>query len=177
MQQLKQNYFQLFGLPQSFSLDRETLAEKYRELQSESHPDRFAGAGEEAKMQAVQLTSYINEAYATLKSPLKRAGYLLQLHNLDTAQVNQQDLDMELLMEQMQLREKLAELPDDESALDELAELKTQALDRISAREEAFAAALNGDELQQAKKIFHELQFLYKLKQEIDTGEEQRLGY
>ncbi|MEX2470355.1 MAG: Fe-S protein assembly co-chaperone HscB [Pseudohongiellaceae bacterium] len=176
MQQTQQNYFQLFDLPQSFALDTRALAENYRELQSEAHPDRFAGAAEEEKMRAVQLTSFINEAYATLKSPLQRAGYLLSLHGMDTEQVTQEDLGMDLLMEQLQQREKLAALPDDESALDKLAAMRTSATGRIQAREQAFAAHLDKGELDEAKKLFHELQFLYKLKSEIDRGEEERLG-
>ena len=176
MQQTQQNFFQLFDLPQSFALDTRALAEKYRELQNEAHPDRFAGAGEAEKMRAVQLTSYINEAYATLKSPLKRAGYLLSLHGMNTEQVTQEDLGMDLLMEQMELREKLAGLADDESALEELAAMRAGAEEKIATRERAFSDHLESGELEQAKKLFHELQFLYKLKSEIDQGEEERLG-
>lgn len=81
------------------------------------HPDRFANAEEPEKLRAVQLSSYLNEAYETLKSPLRRAAYLLSLRDIDVEQVNQNDLSMDLLLEQIQLREKLDELPIDESAL------------------------------------------------------------
>lgn len=177
VQQTQQNFFQLFDLPESFKLDSRALAEKYRQLQSEAHPDRFAGGDEADRMRAVQLTSYINEAYATLKAPLKRAGYLLSLQGLDTEQVSQADLDMDLLKEQMELRESLAELPADESALEELARLRKQATERIGGREEQFARHLEAGELNAAKKVFHELQFLHKLKSEIDASEEERLDY
>jgi len=113
--QIKQNYFELFGLPESFNIDQAQLAEKYRALQTEWHPDRFAGAGEQQRLQAVQMSSYLNQAFATLRDPLPRAGYLLTLQGYDTEQVSQQDLGMDLLMEQMQLREALEDLPGDES--------------------------------------------------------------
>lgn len=177
MQQISQNYFQLFDIPESFSVDVEGLAEKYRQLQREAHPDRFAGDGEQARMRAVQLTSLVNEGYATLKSPLQRAGYLLKLRDLETEQATQEDLGMELLMEQMQLREQLAELPADDSALDELARLRSDTESRIRDREAAFAEAFGQERLLDAKRVFHELQFLHKLRQEIVSGEEKRLGY
>ena len=92
MQRLNQNFFQLFDLPESFDLDVAHLSAKYRDMQTEIHPDKFAGAAEQEKMRAVQMTSYINEAYSTLKSPIKRAAYILSLRGMDTESVNQNDL-------------------------------------------------------------------------------------
>ncbi len=177
MQGNSQNFFQLFDLNQSFDVDVDKLGDRYRQLQSEAHPDRFAGAAESEKLKAVQFTSLINEAYNTLKQPLARAAYLLQLHGEDTEQVSQADLGMELLMEQMQLREALDELPADESALPRLEELKAEVKEKFATRQQQFATALEAGEIQAAKKVFHEMQFLHKLLKEIDQGEEQRLGY
>jgi molecular chaperone HscB len=174
---LEHNFFQIFDLPEAFELDEKELGARYHKLQSETHPDRFAGEEEEKKLQAVQLNSYLNEAYATLKSPLRRAGYLLQRKNIDPESVSQEDLDMDLLMEQMQLRENLAELPQNESALPKLDAMKAEAKSRIEERESRFAEAFSADQLPQAKKIFHELQFIYKLLDETLQAEEQRLGY
>lgn len=177
MQQESQNYFQLFGLPETFAVDEKLLAERYREKQGEVHPDRFAGAAEAERLRAVQMTSLINQAYSTLKAPLSRAAYMLELQQQDTEQVSQQDLGMELLMEQMQLREKLEELPADESALDELEKLKTDTGEKFTAKQQQFASDFEAGDILAAKKIFHEMQFLHKLLKEIDEGEEQRLGY
>jgi len=58
------------------------LSEKYHARQVEVHPDKFSGATEKNKLRAVQLTSYLNEAYSTLKSPIKRAAYLLTINGL-----------------------------------------------------------------------------------------------
>ncbi len=111
MQPINKNYFQLFNIPESCELDLDSLASTYRELQSESHPDRFASADEHAKMQAVQLSSYLNEAYDTLKSPPKRGADPLILHQQKIEQVNQRDLRMELLLGQIQLRERPGGMP------------------------------------------------------------------
>ncbi len=177
MQQINQNYFQLFKLSESFELDLDSLAEKYRELQVEVHPDRFANADEQEKLRAVQLTSFLNEAYETLKLPLKRAGYILGLHNFDVEQVSQRDLGPDLLLEQMQLREALDELPKDESALPDLEKLKQEVKDKLAGRQQNFARGIENGEFAEAKKIFHEMQFPHKLQLEIDIGEEQRLGF
>ena len=177
MQQLNQNFFQLFDLSESFSLDVDHLSAKYRDMQSEVHPDKFAASPEQEKMRAVQMTSYINEAYSTLKSPIKRAAYILSLQGMDTESVNQNDLGMDLLMEQMQLRESLDELPKDESALPELDRLKKDVKERLSLKQNGFACEIEQGEYVCAKKIFHELQFLHKLLLEIEAGEEQRLDY
>lgn len=176
MQHSTQNYFQLFGLPEGFAIDLEALAEKYRQLQSDNHPDRFANADETQRLKAVQFTSLINQAYETLRQPMNRAGYLLQLRGIDPEQVDQSDLGMELLMEQMQLREALEELPGDESALPELESLKKEVSGKMQQREAEFARLI-GDDVDSARRLFHEMQFLFKLIREIDQGEEQRLGY
>ena len=177
MQHINKNYFQLFNLSESCELDLDSLAGTYRELQSEVHPDRFANADEKEKLLAVQNSSYLNEAYDTLKSPLKRAAYLLTLHQQDIEQVKQSDLSMDLLLEQIQLRETLEELPKDESALSELARIKDEVSAKLELCHQNFAGNIKNNNYAGAKKIYHELQFLYKLLTEIDSAEEQRLAY
>lgn len=174
---LEHNFFEIFEITEAFELDEETLEDRYHKLQNETHPDRFAGAEEQQKLQAVQLNSYLNEAYVTLKSPLKRAGYLLQRNGIDPESVDQKDLDMELLLEQMQLRESLADLPKDESALEQIDKMKRETQKRIRECESRFTVSFSEGNLQLAKKVFHELQFLNKLLNETEQAEEHRLGY
>ncbi len=177
MQQINQNYFQLFDLSESFDLDLGKLSEKYHARQVEVHPDKFSGATEKDKLRAVQLTSYLNEAYSTLKAPIKRAAYLLTINGLNVESVSQNDLGMDLLLEQMQLRESLDALPKDESALKALGHLKSEVGEKLNLKQNNFSREFASGELTQAKRIFHELQFLHKLLLEIEAGEEQRLGY
>ena len=177
MQSLNSNYFQIFNLPESCDLDQEALAAEYRKQQSEVHPDRFANAPEPEKLRAVQLSSFLNEAYETLKSPLRRAAYLLSLNDIDVEQVDQNDLSMDLLLEQIQLRERLDELPKDESALPDLDKLRVEVAGKLGRQEREFAEHFDQQKFDDAKKVYHELQFLFKLLSEIDAGEEMRLGY
>ena len=172
MLSIADNYFSQFELPVGFEIDLDRLNTQFRELQTIVHPDRFAAAGDEQRLRAIKLSSYLNEAYETLKSPLRRAGYLLQLRGVDVEQVEQSDLDPELLFEQISLRESLAELPKDDSALDRIDELNRATSAKLSRRHRDFADFLARSDLGRAKKLFHELQFLTKLQAEIEKAED-----
>lgn len=172
MLSIADNYFSQFGLPVGYDIDLHRLDGRFRELQTIVHPDRYAAAGDEQRLRAIKLSSYLNEAYETLKSPLRRAGYLLQLQGVDIEQVEQSDLDPELLFEQMRLRESLAELPKDESALERLEELHHATSAKLAQRQQDFAGFLAGASLGPARKLFHELQFLTKFQAEIEKAED-----
>ena len=86
--------------------------------------------------------------------------------------MEQSDLDPELLFEQLRLRESLAELPKDESALERLEELHHATSAKLAQRQREFADFLAEASLGQARKLFHELQFLTKLQAEIEKAED-----
>ena len=177
MQLAKKNYFQLFDLSESYGLDLDKLIAEYHSLQLEYHPDKHSGASEEDRVAAQLAASYINDAYETLKSPLKRAAYVLTIKGKDAESVDQNDLSMEVLVEQMELRESLDELPSDETALPKLEYLKGVVQDKIKNKQKKFEDWVAIEDLSSAKKTFHELQFLFKLLNEIEEVEEARLGY
>ncbi|OIN14420.1 co-chaperone HscB [Oceanisphaera psychrotolerans] len=105
------NYFELFGLPVEFGLDSQTLADTYRQLQMQFHPDKFASRPERERLQAVQRAAQINDAFTTLKHPLNRAEYLLSLQGIDIRAEQQTLKDPLFLMQQMEWREQLEEIP------------------------------------------------------------------
>lgn len=104
------SHFELFGLPVAFVIDSQALRERYRELQRVVHPDRYSGASDQEKRLSMQAVTQVNEAYETLRDPLKRARYLLQLHGLDLGPAHETTKDAAFLMQQMELREELAEV-------------------------------------------------------------------
>ncbi|MBU5881014.1 co-chaperone HscB [Vibrio cholerae O1] len=101
------NYFELFGLPIQFELDGSLLSSQFRALQKRFHPDNFATASERDRLMAVQQAAQINDAYQTLKDPLRRAEYLLSLQGIEMNAEQQTLQDPMFLMEQMELREEL----------------------------------------------------------------------
>lgn len=114
------NHFELFGLPNQFELDNNTLSETFRDLQRRFHPDKFASASERDRLMAVQKAAEINDAYQTLKSPISRAEYILALQGIDIRAEQQTMSDPMFLMEQMELREEIeiiAQSNEPESAL------------------------------------------------------------
>ena len=104
---LSQNHFELFGMPVGFAVDAAALDSRYRELQREVHPDRFAAASQAEQRVSMQFATRVNEAYQTLKSPLRRAGYLLELHGVDPEFETNTAMPVEFLGGQMELREAL----------------------------------------------------------------------
>ena len=170
---LLQNYFEIFGLPVDFAIDSQRLAEHYRELQKTIHPDRYANASDRDRRLAVQQAANINEAFHTLKSPLKRARYLLQIKGIAFDDDNETTVDPEFLMEQMELREALAEVT---SSTDPFAVLNTimqNIAKRTAKMLDEYVACLKTDDLKQAKSIVQKLQFLEKLKIETEIIEEE----
>jgi molecular chaperone HscB len=104
---LNQNHFELFGLPARFDVDLAQLDTRYRDLQREVHPDRFAAAPDAERRVSMQLATRVNEAYQTLKSPLKRAVYILQLRGVDPKLETNTAMPSEFLMEQISWRERI----------------------------------------------------------------------
>lgn len=174
MLDFSKSYFELFGLPTSFDLDAEALAERYRELQRVVHPDRYANASEQERRLAVQGSSHINEAFQVLKEPLARARYLLSLHGVQVAAGKETTSDPLFLMEQMELREALAEArgADDPYAVAAavMVRLREQRQDLIVALLAQFADP-TPEHLDAARENVRKLQFLEKLRADAENLE------
>lgn len=109
---LQSNDFELFGLPQTFAQDRAAIDTRWKELQREAHPDKFAAQGAAAQRVAMQWSVRINEAYQRLKDPLKRAAYLCELNGVPVQAENNTAMPAEFLMQQMEWREALDDAQD-----------------------------------------------------------------
>lgn len=170
---LTTNYFQLFGLPVGCEVDPKQLKQKYLELQRQYHPDNFAAESEATQRQAVQQVSYLNQAYDTLKSPLKRAVYLLHTAGHDYDPDTQIHDDTEFLMQQMELREELSEISIDSEELDQL---RAKASTSFEKHKNQFADSYGNKKWQEAGAEINKMMFLSKLLTEIDEKEEVLLG-
>ena len=100
-----QNHFELFQLPQQFSLDMHELDRAYHEVQNKVHPDKFTQSSDAEKRVAMQWATRANEAYQTLKKPLKRATYLCELQGVDLETESNTSMPAQFLMQQMEWRE------------------------------------------------------------------------
>jgi len=126
--------FELFGIERRFALDRAALDVRWRALQAEVHPDRFASEGAAAQRVAMQWAVRVNEAYQRLKDPIKRAAYLCELHGARIEAENNTAMPTGFLMQQLEWREGLDEahgVAEVESIADEVQAHRRAALDRV----------------------------------------------
>ena len=168
------NYFELFGMPVGFLLDGAELAARYRELQKVVHPDRFAASGEHSQRLSLQGATLVNEAYDTLKDPLKRARYLLTLKGVETDPQRHTLNDPAFLMQQMELRETLAAVRsarDPQAALDGLLrEIGNMIKSQVAQLAVQFEDS-SPQQLAAAVQTVQKMQFLNKLHAEAEAIE------
>ena len=101
--------FTLLGLPQRFAQDRSLIDARWRELQAQVHPDRFAAEGAASQRVAMQWAVRVNEAYQRMKDPLRRAAYLSELNDAPIHAENNTAMPTGFLVQQMEWREALDE--------------------------------------------------------------------
>lgn len=160
------DYFALFDLPVRFALDVNVLRDKYRALQAKVHPDKFANASTQDKRLSVQYASYVNQAFQALRDPVERGKYLLELKGQAWGDESATIKDPAFLMEQMELRETLAELP-----AEQLSQFLADIGQRMSEQELNLGHLLDGDnvaDLGSARVCVQKLQFLKRLQFEAE---------
>jgi molecular chaperone HscB len=157
--------FSLFGLPERFAQDAAQLDRRWRELQTEVHPDRFAAQGAAAQRIAMQWSVRVNQAYQRLKDPLKRAAYLCERRGAPIDAERNTAMPREFLMQQMTWREALDDAGDS-AALQALAE-KVEQQERVSHRQlQALLDELN--DVAAAAAQVRALMFVARFRQDIE---------
>jgi molecular chaperone HscB len=163
---LQANDFELFDVPVQYAQDRAQLDARWKALQREAHPDRFAAEGAAAQRIAMQWSVRINEAYQRLKDPLKRAAYLCELQGAPVQAENNTAMPPAFLMQQMEWRESL----DDTNSAETL-----QALAGVVAEEQRHIQQTLGDLLDVAKDPaqavgqVRALMFIERFTQEVNA--------
>ena len=166
----QQNYFDLFGLAQFCQVDITQLEQQYRALQALVHPDKSAHLPDAEQRLAMQRATLVNEAYQTLRNPLRRARYLLSLHGVDLQEENNTVMPPDFLLAQMEWREAISEAQQtrDATALDKLEtrlhretrELENRLTVKIDTEKNYAAAA----------ELVRKLRFMEKLAEEIHAA-------
>ena len=132
---LQSNDFELFGLPKQFAQDLQAIDARWKALQREAHPDRFAAQGAAAQRVAMQWSVRVNEAHQRLKDPLKRAAYLCELHGVAIDAEHNTAMPAAFLMQQMAWREALDDADSPaavQTIADELAIARAEATARCA---------------------------------------------
>jgi molecular chaperone HscB len=108
------DYFAFIGLPRRLNLDPADLERRFRTLSRQFHPDFFYNASTAERRASLERSSYLNDAYRTLRDPSTRLQYLLQIEGLAAsgpAEATQQ-VPPALLEEVFALNEELDEIRD-----------------------------------------------------------------
>ncbi|WP_092957641.1 Fe-S protein assembly co-chaperone HscB [Paracidovorax konjaci] len=112
---LQSDDFEIFGLQPRFAQNKSEIDTRWKELQREAHPDRFTVHGAAAQRVAMQWSVRINEAYQRLKSPLRRAAYLCEMHGARIQAEDNTAMPSDFLIRQMEWRESLDEAESEEA--------------------------------------------------------------
>lgn len=167
----RQDYFSIFGLEPACEINLAALADSYRQLQQAVHPDRFMRECDRSQRLAQQQAAQVNAAYNTLRSPLLRAQYLLELAGKQrAAETTLQDSGF--LMEQMILRERLEDSSHDIEALNALLVDVNRSLEKY---QQSFASAWRDKDWILAQLCVDKMQFASKLVHEIDDRQARLL--
>jgi len=153
------DYFSFFGIPRKLDLNVSALEKDFYDLSRKLHPDLNASTGSEEQEWSLEQTSMLNDAYRTLKDPIKRTSYLLHLEGVEleeqsksateqaraTGEIKKQIVPADLLEEVFELNMQLEELRmnkkmgEDDPAL--IAEIGKQKLS-LEAKHEALLQEL-----------------------------------
>jgi molecular chaperone HscB len=139
------DYFTFFGLPRKLNVEIPQLEREFYELSRKLHPDLYAGADALEQKWSLEQSSLLNDAYRTLKDPIKRTEYFLRLEGVEleeqsktatenaraTGGVKKQVVPPDLLEEVFELNMQLEELrmqkkmgEDDPALIEELGKEK-----------------------------------------------------
>jgi molecular chaperone HscB len=139
------DYFTFFGFPRKLHLDSSELEKEFYALSRHLHPDVFGQAGEMERAWSLEQSSMLNDAYRTLKDPVRRTEYLLRLEGIEleeqskqatekaraTGELKKQVVPPDLLEEVFELNMHLEELrmqkelgEDDPALLEEIGKAK-----------------------------------------------------
>jgi molecular chaperone HscB len=141
------DYFAFFSLPQKLNLDVAHLESEFYKLSRKLHPDLYVSAGKEKQAWSMEQTSLLNDAYRTLKDPIRRTEYLLHLQGVEleeqsktateaartSGNIKKQVVPPDLLEEVFELNMQLEELRmNKKMGEDDLALVKELEAQRVS---------------------------------------------
>lgn len=167
------NYFEVFSLDAGYDIDLSVLANNYQKLQSHYHPDKFVGGSDQDRRLALQITAYLNQAHDAVNDEQGRARYLLEMQGVTFDFEKDTTKDMQFLMEQMELREKIDEANQADDPLERLDGLADEARQQKKELIQIFQKNFENCAWDEAKDIVLKMQFFTRLQQQINNKQEQ----
>jgi len=123
------NYFEVFELPELLGIDTGALEKKFHELSRKYHPDYFTTGSAEEKQKALAMTSLLNDAYRTLRHPVRRVEYLLELEGLKS---DGSKVPKSFLMEMFEINEQVEEVRSGTATPEQIAAVRSDIESRAT---------------------------------------------
>lgn len=167
------DYFELFDLPQTLIIDEADLQRKFYELSRRHHPDRFAGRSAEEQQQALDMTALLNDAYRTLRDPLKRAEYVLGKEGFDIGEQRSKDVPPELLEEVFELNMMLEASPDRaelEAARSRFASMQKDVDDRLEEEFKNYSRRGDRSVLASIRGLLNRRRYIQNLLRDVEKA-------
>ncbi len=168
------NYFEFYGLPESFELDAAQLKKKFYELSKKYHPDFYAAESAEKQEEVLQLSTLNNKAYQVLSNPAKRTEYILREHKL-LADGDKYPLAPDFLMEMMELNELITDAEDEAT----INQIKTSVKEASDGLEDELAQQIHGFSsktqpeqdaaLKKVLDIYYRKKYLLRIQESLNT--------
>ncbi len=170
------DYYELLGLERKLLLSQDELQRRYYELSRQFHPDRFMRKPEAERQHALDASSALNDAYRTLKEPVRRAEYVLKQSGFDIGEQRSKDVPPELLEEVFELNMALEEMRSgDESARPQLESARTSFTQMLSDVDRdleklfgAYDAAPDREQLSHLRGILNRRRYIQNLVRDVE---------
>lgn len=162
-----QNYFELFGLNPVFDIDTTVLHAQQQRLQASCHPDRHVDASDQEKRWSVQMASWVNQAYETLRDPVKRSRYLLEINGANLPDDSATTSDTTFLMEQIELREAVDACRQGDNAFERSEEIESRLKQRADEMSRDFVEHFTASRFDAAIDSSRKMQFVQRIQQQL----------
>ena len=123
------NYFEVFDLPKILGIDPGMLEKKFHELSRKFHPDYFTTGSTEDQQKALTMTSLLNDAYRTLRHPVRRVEYLLELEGFKS---DGSKVPKSFLMEMFEINEQVEEVKSGSASPEQIAAVRSDIENRTA---------------------------------------------
>lgn len=156
------NYFELYEMPVSLTIDQKALTKKYFELQKKYHPDYYGQGTAEEQEEALQYSSMINQAFKTFQNKDATIKYLLILKGLLEEEEKYQ-LPPDFLMEVMELNEMKMDGAAPADIVARAGAMQQEIYAPVAAIIEQYDGAQPDSELLQVKEYYYKKKYLDRL--------------
>jgi len=172
------DYYELLGIPRILHLSLDSFQQRYYELSRQLHPDRFMQKPEAERQRALDMSSALNDAYRTLKDPVKRAQYLLSLEGFDIGEQRSKDVPSELLEEVFELNMALEEMrggddsarPQLEKAEKNFAKMLGETDQQLEGLFKNYDASRSRDVLGEIRNVLNRRKYIQNLVSEVEKA-------